>query len=152
MRFLDSFPEATYFSYPHIIWSNGTSAFMERQDLMCSRCLCDGMGSGCYQRESRFLLIPSLLTFCCLYPRPPQRLQSLLEPRGPSAFYFSLVPACRSYRWHHIQSFSFPNYHFRICHQSLCCSSFVPPLCCVMWWTQCELWINACWLSFLGTM
>ena len=93
MRFLDSFPEATYFSYPHIIWSNGTSAFMERQDLMCSRCLCDGMGSGCYQRESRFLLIPSLLTFCCLYPRPPQRLQSLLEPRGPSAFYFSLVPA-----------------------------------------------------------
>lgn len=93
MCFLDSFPEATYFSYPHIIWSNGTSAFMERQDLMCSRCLCDGMGSGCYQRESRFLLIPSRLTFCCLYPRPPQRLQSLLEPQGPSAFYFSLVPA-----------------------------------------------------------
>lgn len=93
MCFLDSFPEATYFSYPHIIWSNGTSAFMERQDLMCSRCLCDGTGSGCYQRESRFLLIPSLLTFCCPCSRPPRRLQSLLEPRGPSAFYFSLVPA-----------------------------------------------------------
>ena len=92
MCFLDFFPEATYASYPHIVWSHGTSTFMERQDLMCSRCLCDGVGSGCYQRESCFLLVPSLLPFCCLYPRPPQHLQSIFQPQGPSAFYFSLVP------------------------------------------------------------
>lgn len=92
MYFLDFFPEATYFSYSHITWSKETSAFMERQYLMCLRCLCDEMGSGYHQIESCFLLIPSLLTFCCLSPRPSQHLHSVPEPCGPSPFYTSLVP------------------------------------------------------------